>query len=239
MEVQQNLLPQETPQVAGLDIAGSSIYCDETGGDYYDYLKSEDAEPGKIGVVVGDVSDHGIPSALLMATVRARLRQRYFQSGGLDRIVVDVNRQLAADVQDSGRFVTLFMAEIDRQNGQLCWLNAGHEPAVIYDPNTDKISELGGGGSLPLGVIDRIEYDAKRQAISTGQILAIATDGLFEAQNQKGKMFGRQRFYDIIRQSASDSASRIMEAVLQAAEDFRQNLPPEDDLTLVIIKILF
>jgi len=99
MEVQQNLLPHETPQAAGLEIAGQSIYCDETGGDYYDYLTGRDAADGKIGVVVGDVSGHGIPAALLMATVRARLRQQYFQSGGIELVVSDVNRQLAEDVR--------------------------------------------------------------------------------------------------------------------------------------------
>jgi len=237
MEVQQNLLPQDNPRTAGLDIAGSSIYCDETGGDYYDYLKTGDSAEGKIGVVVGDVSDHGIPSALLMATVRARLRQRYFQSGGIEQVVSDVNRQLAEDVRDSGRFMTLFMAELDRRNGQLCWLNAGHEPAVVYDPATNGFEALAGSGSLPLGVMANISYKAGSRQIKAGQIIAIATDGIFEAQNPQGKMFGRNRFYDIIDRNASGPAADIMAAVLQAVQNFRPGLPAKDDLTLVLIKI--
>jgi serine phosphatase RsbU (regulator of sigma subunit) len=236
-EVQQNLLPRENPQVSGLDIAGSSIYCDETGGDYYDYLKTGDGADGRIGVVVGDVSDHGIPSALLMATVRAHLRQRYYQSGGIEKIVADVNRQLTQDVQDSGRFMTLFVVELNSQNGQLGWLNAGHEPAVIYDPDTDTMDELGGNGSLPLGVIDSSAYTANRRSINAGQIIVIATDGIFETQNSNEEMFGRQRFYDLIRQNASGSAAQIVKAVLQAVNHFREHRPPQDDLTLVVIKI--
>lgn len=108
MEVQQNLLPQDTPRVPGLDIAGTSIYCDETGGDYYDFLSGGDHAAGKLGIVVGDVSEHGIPSALLMTTVRAQIRQRYVQAGEIEAVICDVNRQLAQDVQDSGRFMTLF-----------------------------------------------------------------------------------------------------------------------------------
>jgi hypothetical protein len=202
MEVQQNLLPRNTPRVAGLDIAGTSIYCDETGGDYYDYLTTGEAAEGKLGVVVGDVSEHGIPSALLMATVRAQIRQRYYQAGGLS------------------------------------WLNAGHEPAIIYTPEANTFDELAGGGSLPLGINDSFEYTVNHRDITAGQILAIATDGIFETQNPKGEMFGRQRFYDSIRQNATGSAGRIMDAILEAVNDFRQDLPPKDDLTLMIIKII-
>jgi serine phosphatase RsbU (regulator of sigma subunit) len=237
MEVQQNLLPQDTPKVAGLDIAGTSIYCDETGGDYYDYLTADDVAEGKLGVVVGDVSEHGIPSALLMATVRAQIRQRYFQSGGIEQVICDVNRQLAQDVQDSGRFMTLFMAEVYRNNGHFLWLNAGHEPAIIYTPGSNTFDELAGGGSLPLGITDTFKYKVSRQDITPGQIIAIATDGIFETQNPNGEMFGRRRFYDIIRQNAAESAGQIMDAILEAVNDFRQDLPPEDDLTLVVIKI--
>jgi len=97
MEVQQNLLPRSNPSVKGLDIAGKSVYCDETGDDYFDFLKTGNPEAGAISVVVGDVSDHGIPSALLMATARACIRQRSSRPGSIAKIVTDTNRQLAGD----------------------------------------------------------------------------------------------------------------------------------------------
>ena len=112
-EVQQNLLPQKTPAVHGLDIAGRSIYCDETGGDYYDFWDSQELGEGKLGVLIGDVSGHGLPSALLMATARAFLRQRSVLPGSLDVMISDVNRQLTRDVEESGRFMTLFCLMID------------------------------------------------------------------------------------------------------------------------------
>jgi len=102
-EVQQNLLPDKAPFVDGLDIAGKSIYCDKTGGDYYDFLEIGQPDMGKITVVVGDVSDHGIPSALLMTTARALIRQRYAMPGDISQIVSDVNRHLTKDVQESGQ----------------------------------------------------------------------------------------------------------------------------------------
>jgi serine phosphatase RsbU (regulator of sigma subunit) len=237
MEVQQNLLPKETPVVEGLDIAGRSIYCDETGGDYYDFLDVGESREGKIGVVVGDVSDHGIPSALLMATVRALIRQRCAPFGNIDGVVADVNRHLAQDVKDTGRFMTLFYAEIDRQAKKMRWLNAGHEPAIVYSPATDTFDELAGGGNLPLGIFIDTEYRASQNDIAAGQIVVIATDGLYEAVNPQGEMFGKERFYRIIRQNASAKAAELQDSVFQSLDHFRKDIPPQDDMTVVVIKI--
>ena len=130
-EVQQNLLPHKNPQQKRLDIAGRSIYCDETGGDYYDFISRDSGENGPLAIAIGDVSGHGISSALLMATVRSSLRQRLSQPGDADGIISDVNRQLAQDVEDSGQFMTLFYLMIDPTKKQLQWVRAGHDPAIF------------------------------------------------------------------------------------------------------------
>ena len=137
MEVQQNLLPKDDPVFDGLDIAGKSIYCDETGGDYYDYFEFGEHRTGKIGIVLGDVSGHGISSALLMATARAFLRQRSALPGTISQVISDINRQLARDVVNSGSFMSMFYMIIDKTNKNLKWVRAGHDPAIFYDPNTD------------------------------------------------------------------------------------------------------
>jgi serine phosphatase RsbU (regulator of sigma subunit) len=237
MEVQQNLLPKTNPQVDGLDIAGKSIYCDETGGDYYDFLEVGDPAEGKIGIVVGDVSDHGIPSALLMATVRALIRQRCSSFGKIDRVVSDVNRQLAADVKDSGRFMTLFYTEIDKPNNSIRWVSAGHEPAMVYDPATDSFSDLTGGNNLALGVFEDADFKEKHRELTPGQVIIIATDGIWEARNPDGKMFGKDRIYRIVRQNATAPANEIQNAVLESLRRFQKDVRLEDDLTLVVIKI--
>lgn len=235
-EVQQHLMPASDPRVKGLDLAGRSIYCEETGGDYYDYLPAGAGQQDKLGLVVGDVSDHGIPSALLMTTARAFLRQRFSQSGNLNQIVSDVNRQLSADVKESGRFMTLFLCEIDRQNELIHWVNAGHEPGIVYDRHTDEFVELIGGG-LPLGVAQKSAYQKFQRAITPGQIILIGTDGIWEAQNQAGEMFGKDRFKNVIREHANESATRILDIVLSCLDDFQQSRQKEDDVTLVVIKI--
>jgi phosphoserine phosphatase RsbU/P len=125
-----------------LDIAGQSIYCERTGGDYHDYLGMGDCHEGRIGIVVGDVSGHGIPSALLMTSARSSIRQRASRSGSIAQIVSDVNRQLTRDVEESGRFMTLFCSQIDTHSRSISWVRAGHDPAILYDPVTDSFEKL-------------------------------------------------------------------------------------------------
>ena len=139
-EVQQNLLPKNNLKVNGFDIAGKSVYCDETGGDYYDFITIGNNDKHKIGVAIGDVSGHGISSALLMATVRSSLRQRASLTGNIAKIISDVNRQLAQDVEDSGQFMTMFFLALDTATRQLEWVRAGHDPGIVYDTGSDSFS---------------------------------------------------------------------------------------------------
>jgi sigma-B regulation protein RsbU (phosphoserine phosphatase) len=236
-EVQQHLMPASDPRITGLDIAGTSIYCEETGGDYYDYLPASAGQPEKIGVVVGDVSDHGVPSALLMTTARAFLRQRSSQSGSLNQIVSDVNRQLSRDVKESGRFMTLFLCEIDRQNQLVQWVNAGHEPAMIFDQHDEDFHELTGGG-LPMAVSEAAAFQKFQRNIVPGQIILIGTDGIWEAQNHSGEMFGKDRFKEVVRQHANKGAKKILDAVMAAIEGFSQEQERADDITLVVVKVI-
>ena len=235
-EVQQHLLPAAAPKIQGLDIAGKSIYCEETGGDYFDYLPVDKNEQGKIKIVVGDVSDHGIASALLMTTARAFLRQRASKTGNLNQILADVNRQLSRDVEDSGRFMTLFFCEIDSPNRIIRWVNAGHDPAFTFDPDSGNFEELA-GHSLPLGVSEKTAYQEFQRKILPGQILLIGTDGIWESQNARGQMFGKERFRQVISAHARETAIEILQAVMDELNRFSHPLGKEDDVTLVVIKV--
>jgi sigma-B regulation protein RsbU (phosphoserine phosphatase) len=235
-EIQQHLLPESSPKLSGLDIEGLTLYSDETGGDYFDYLCKEELKQESLCVVVGDVADHGIPSALLMATVRAFLRLRASMPGRPGDIVSDVNRAFANDVEKSGRFMTLFLARIDRSRSRMDWVNAGHEPAIIYDPASDAFENLKGNG-IPLGVDEEASYKELSFEIKPGQIIFIGTDGIRETRNQNDEMFGNQRLQQILRQNAKASAQTVKRAILEAVAEFRGNQAQEDDLTLVVIKV--
>ena len=235
-EVQQNLLPQRSINFCGRDIAGKSLYCDDTGGDYYDFLQFPELGETRIGVAVGDVAGHGISAALLMTTTRALLRSRIIRPGTLSQIVGDVNRLLGVDTALSGNFMTLFFMVIDCKNKLIQWVRAGHDAAVVYDPATDSFRELGGSG-MALGVDDEWLYQEYQQACCTGnEIILIGTDGIWETENPMGERFGKERLRQIIRQWRRSSSSEMIEAVLSAITDFRQTSVQADDITLVVIK---
>lgn len=236
-EVQQNLLPKTIPTVSGLDIAGDSIYCDETGGDYYDFIEFGSQKTDTFGVVIGDVSGHGVSSALLMATARAFLRQRAALPGSIADIVTDVNRQLTRDVAESGSFMSMFYMEIDNASKNVNWVRAGHDPAIFYDPADDTISELKGPG-IALGVDKDYRYEANSNvSFSDGQIIMLGTDGIWEARNAGGEMFGKDPVYTILKENAQLDAHSILNKITKSLADFQSNAPAEDDITLIIIKV--
>jgi sigma-B regulation protein RsbU (phosphoserine phosphatase) len=236
MEVQQNLLPQHPLQTANLDIAGQSIYCDETGGDYFDFFQFPALGPGKVGFAVGDVVGHGISAALLMTTVRAFIRSQMVQPGELDQKVATVNRLLCLDTFESCDFMTLFLLVVDTVNKELTWVRAGHDPAIIYDPFTGSISELQGRGTV-LGIDADWRFEEYKQSgWSQGQIILIGTDGIWETENPHSEKFGKFRLRQIIRQHSKFSAQEILSAITQALAVFRDSAPQKDDITLVVVK---
>jgi len=237
-EVQQALLPRTDPQISGLDIASTSVYCDETGGDYFDYLAGDGLKLGKISIVVGDVSGHGVSSALLMATARAFLRQRSGLPGSISQIVFDVNRQLSRDVEESGGFMTLFYLTINAKKRSLSWVRAGHDPAILYDPGNDTFEELHGVG-VALGVqLDaRFEQNDKNN-LSAKQIIFLGTDGIWEARNPQGEMFGKDKICQIIRQNHAASARNILSICFDSLNRFLESCALEDDVTMIVIKLI-
>ena len=236
-EIQLNLLPRANPFNPHLDIAGKCIFCSATGGDYYDFIPLSDKNRSQLSVAVGDVTGHGIEAALLMTTARALLRSRALMPGSMAQIIADVNRQLTQDLYESGRFITLFLLTIDTLACSLHWVRAGHDPAICYDPVTDSFEELRGSG-LALGVDRSWAYEEnRRKGLADGQIIFLGTDGIWETHDPRGKMYGKKPVKDIIRRHAADGAERIVEAVIENLRDFRKKSEPEDDITLIVIKV--
>lgn len=234
-EVQQNLLPQRPPEFPRTDIAATSVYCDETGGDYYDFFE---LPGGKLGIVVADAADHGIGAAMQMTTARSFLiyGSRYYQSPS--DLMNDVNHYLVEDSNGTGRFVALFFVEIDPDTASLRWIRAGHEPALLFDPDQDQYTLLGGEGMV-LGVDESYQYDNDATIHwSKGSILVIGTDGIHETHNEKGQLFGRERLQGLIRKHRHQSANAIQNAILNSINSFRGNATQHDDVTLVVVKFL-
>lgn len=234
-EVQQNLLPHSAFITEGLEIAGVTLYCDETGGDYIDLLNTSH-ENQKATVVVGDVVGHGIGAALLMATVRALLRGRACKSGTIAEIANDVNRQLCRDTLHSNNFVTLFYLEIDRKNSFIHWVRCGHDPAVMYCPDTNTFQDLKGKG-IVLGIDVNSTYSENTCNLSSAnQIILIASDGVWDVENKKGQQFGKERVKALIAQYHTLSAELLIEKITKEISIFQDGHPQNDDITLAMIK---
>jgi serine phosphatase RsbU (regulator of sigma subunit) len=238
-KIQHELLPKTDPDFDGFDIAGRSIWCDETGGDYYDFLYPPANSKDKIGIVVGDVTDHGISSALLMTTARAFLRERIqTPPTACAAIISDVNKRLVQDVEQLNLFMTMFYCELDAKEKSIRWVKAGHEPAILLTPSAADSLELLSGEGLPLGVMEDAVYQEYHKQISSGQIILIGTDGIKEAVNDNGEMFGTQRLLQVINDMADQPAVAIVDAVFDSLGRFCQPLKIDDDATLVTIKVL-
>lgn len=236
MKVQQNLLPSGAPRIGGLDIAGTSIYCDETGGDYYDFISFPEWGPKRIAIAIGDVAGHGISAALLMTTVRAFLRSRMLQPGSLAAVMHDVNRLLTLDTSSSGDFMSLFLMLVDTDTDTMRWVRAGHPPAIIYDRAADRFEELRGEGMV-LGFDEsnsfrEYEYTDWRET----KVLFVGTDGIWETENPDGEQFGMERLHTLIRENREKPAQKAVDATLEAIRAFRGEKPQEDDVTMVMIK---
>lgn len=234
-EVQKSLMPTDFPTTGKLDIAARSLPCDEIGGDYYDYI--DIPERGEVHLVVGDMTGHGVDAALLMTTARAFLRMRARQPGTAEDMVNDLNRHLTSDTRHTDRFMTLFFLSLDVHRRRMQWIRAGHDPAVLYDPASGQTTWLRGPG-LALGLDDSVVYEAvTREGLKAGQLVAIGTDGIWEARNVQGAMYGKERFQAALARVGSLPAAAIVDAVLRDLEQFTEGTLSEDDRTLMVVKI--
>jgi sigma-B regulation protein RsbU (phosphoserine phosphatase) len=236
-EVQKSLLPQKDPTIPGFDVAGRNVSCEEIGGDYFDFFWRRESPQEPFGIVVGDITGHGVDSALLMSSARAFLHMRASQPGTVSEIVSAMNVQMAQDVMDSGRFMTLFYLMVDPVGDALHWVRAGHDPALLYDPEQDIFEELDGPG-IALGVDANYAFEENQRAgLHEGQVVAVGTDGIWEAFSKDGQMYGKKRFRELLRRHADASAKDILDAVYSDVMNFTRGRKSDDDITLVILKI--
>lgn len=236
-QIQRSLFPTSSQLLNGYEIAGHSIACIEIGGDYYDFLHQSDFLHDTVKIVVGDVSGHGIDAALVVSSARAFIHARSTIAERPKDLISLMNRHLWLDNSHTGHFMTLFCLEVDLDTGNASWVRAGHDPAVVFTPEKGHFHELKGEG-LPIGVDYHYSYSAySLPKPPAGAVIAVGTDGIWNAGNDKGEFFGKDRFREIIRQTAMLSAEEIVQAVFHELGIFCTNVPLDDDVTLVVIKV--
>ncbi len=232
-EIQQHLFPKCAPAVDGLDIAGRTFPADATGGDYFDFLPMID---DCVGLVIGDVTGHGLGPALLMAETRAYLRILAKTNSDAGIILTKANRVLVEDVGDD-RYVTLFLARLNTKKRSLAYVNAGHIPGYIFGATGEVISTLRRTG-IPLGLRpDTTYHESGEIQLAPGQMMLMLTDGFEEAIGAKDEMLGAERVLDVVKQNRTLPAADIIHALHEAVRKFSGASPQADDLTAILVKV--
>ncbi len=233
-DIQQHLFPKASPHLAGLDVAGASQPAEATGGDYFDYLPLLN---NRLGLVVGDVTGHGLGPALLMAETRAYLRLLAKNFQDLGEILTCANAVLAEDV-GMERFVTLVVASFDPASRTLTYANAGHPSGYVLGADGQIRHELKRCG-VPLGIRPDSKYKASPAIpLETGDMLVLLTDGFEETVSDKDSFFGIERTLDVVRYHRHEPAGKIVAALYKAVAEFAEETPQADDLTVIIAKIV-
>ena len=230
--IQRRMLPQRTPLLDGVDLAARMQPAKVIAGDYYDFIELAD---GALGLVVADVVGKGVPAGLLTPTLKATLRLEAPRAQQSHEVVAGLN-QLLHDVTDEAHYVTLFYGILNPQTRALQYTNGGHLPGLWRKAATREIVWLDKGG-LSLGLFEGMKYESERVQLGRDDIIALYSDGIVEAENQRGEYFTRERLAQLIAAHATLAAEALLDVVFASLADFTEHEAPADDQTLLVLKI--
>src|SRR5215204_2450337 len=239
-EVQQRLLPSCAPKSIAMEVAGFCEPARGVGGDYYDFI---DYDNTQLGLAIADVAGKGMPAALLMCTVQATLRSLTATNGStvpasyeLTSIVSKLNR-LLFNTTNGEHYVTFFYATFDQITQRLTYVNAGHNPPLFLQADSDsEFRELTSGG-LVAGAFEDADYEQETVQMKSNDLLFLYTDGLTEALNVEGEEFGADRIMETLKSIVSLSADQIRDVVARRVKDWCDGVSLYDDLTFVVMKV--
>jgi len=232
-QVQMRLLPQRTPCIPGLDLAAQSRPASQVGGDFYDFIVSNEQI---LTVTLGDVSGKGMPAALLMAMLRTVLRGKAqeMQIPAPEQLLGNTNEYLYPDFSDVDMFATLFVGQYDSCHHLLYYANDGHAP-VIYRP-VNGLARLLEADAPPLGVMPVNLAEQYTLEFQPGDLLVITSDGFSEAENNQGDMFGYERLLQLVDELATFTAPELIRKLFTTVDQFTGDHPQSDDQTLLVLK---
>ena len=230
--VQQQFYKMPLPQMDGYDIAGAAFPADATGGDYFDFVPLPE---DRLGIIIGDVSGHGVGSALLMVELRAFMRAFSLQSSHIGDILTRVNNALVSDLE-LDRYATLIFCCLHPKSRDLEYASAGHTPGFILDSNGDVKHRLD-SLDIPLGFMPKHAFGCKSSMrMEIGDMLVLLTDGVADTERPDQSFFGMEGALEYIKAHCRESAQDIINGLYQAVREFSDGLPQVDDITVIVCK---
>lgn len=234
-DVQQHLFPQTLPRVEGLDFAGYCRPVEGVGGDYYDFVR---LPRDCLGVAVGDVSGKGIAAALMMASLQASLRgQTIKPCETLSEMIQHINH-LVYEASADNRYATFFYAQYDPGNRLLKYVNAGHNPPMVFrrGARPDDVMRLEAGGTV-VGLFPNCEFQEGKLQMQSGDVLVAYTDGISEAMNDRDEEFDEEQLIQALREHRARTAADLISELLERVDGFTKGARQNDDMTLVVVRV--
>jgi sigma-B regulation protein RsbU (phosphoserine phosphatase) len=228
--LQLAILPAAFPARPGCDAAARMIPATTMGGDFYDYIELPD---GRIGLVIADVSGHGVPAAFFMAVARTNLRELAVRHGDPAECLAETNDSLCAQ-NPLDLFVTVFYCILDPKTGVLCYANGGHNPPYVRRA-AGPVEPLNGAGGLVLGAMPGARFTAHTVQLLPGDRLVLYTDGVTEAFNPAEELYGAQRLVDEVHVHGGGTPLALVERICQSVTNFAGSTPQSDDITLTVL----
>jgi serine phosphatase RsbU (regulator of sigma subunit) len=235
--IQLSMLPDRAPTIGGFSIAARSIPAREVGGDFYDFIEIGENGSKRLGIIVGDVSGKAVSGALVMAASRSIFRVLTETHESVEEVMNRGNARLYRDVK-KGMFVALLYAVLDPKEKSLTLSNAGQVQPILCSPEKPEAAYIDTEGDrFPLGIIKECHYQETRISLKQGDILVFYTDGMVEAVNDKGELYGFERFMESIEEGRALSADELLEKLVNDISLYVGKVEQHDDLTAVVVKV--
>jgi serine phosphatase RsbU (regulator of sigma subunit) len=233
--VVDGMLPSENPQIEGYEFATYFQACSQVGGDFYDFISIDDE---RLAIVVGDVSGHGLESALVMGMVKKALNMRAKENDDIVEALAKTNSDIYPDI-DRKTFITIFFGVLSVSRHAIQFLRAGHNYTIVYKGSSGTVDIVKSPG-MPLGVADGPSFKkalrAETVVLEKGDIFVQYTDGLTEAMDPKEEEYGMERFIDAIQRFGKFDADYLITKTISNVEDFAQGHPQSDDISMIAIR---
>jgi sigma-B regulation protein RsbU (phosphoserine phosphatase) len=231
-EIQRRLVPRVPPEMPGIDLAFATRPAKTVAGDYYDAFRR--TREGPLLIAVADVSGKSVPAAMLMANFQASLRALAGLRNSLTELAIGLNHQACSNNLNGRRFTTAFLAELDGGSGELRYLSAGHNPAILKrsDGSIERLST----DNIPLGIELEERYKFGTTELCPTDLLVIFTDGVTEARNEDGEEFGDKRLVALLQEPQNESAGLTLARIMRGLDKFVGRAPQHDDITFLVVR---